>query len=91
VTNSWSGQFQAEVTVTNGNTPRTAWTVTWTFPNGAVITQAWGAVIPIPPPSPVVARNANYNGTLGAGASTTFGMIANGNGATSTPATITCS
>jgi hypothetical protein len=38
----------------------------------------------------VTASNAPYNGTLGAGASTTFGFTASYTGSNTAPATLTC-
>ncbi|MEQ4715699.1 glycoside hydrolase family 9 protein [Nonomuraea sp. B19D2] len=86
VTSSWSGAFQAEVTVKNNGTAATAgWTVTWTSANQ--ITQLWGGKH-TQSGSGVTVQNESYNGALSPGATTTFGFIANG---TSTvPDPITC-
>jgi hypothetical protein len=80
----WQGGFQAEVTVTAGAQALTGWTVTWTFPAGQVITNAWGATVNPTGPA-VTARNAEYNGTVAAGGSTTFGFVASGAAAAPTP------
>jgi endoglucanase len=83
---SWSGGFQAEVTVRNsGTTTGSAWTVNWTYPSGTTIGSLWNGVVGTPA---VTVRNAAHNGALTAGASTTFGFV--GNGTATTPAPITC-
>ncbi len=58
--------------------------MTWSWPSGQSITQLWGGALS-GSGSSVTVRNATYNGSLGAGASTTFGFTANGTAATPTP------
>ncbi len=87
VVNSWPNGFQAEVKVTAGSTAITGWAVNWTFANGQTITQAWNATVSGSPS--VTARNVSYNGTLGAGASTTFGFTGTQSGTNPVPA-VTC-
>lgn len=85
VTNSWGGAYQAEVTVKDaGSAAITGWTAAWT--SGDQIAQLWGGKL-TQTGSSVSVRNEAWNGGLAAGATTTFGFIANG-----TPATpdITC-
>ncbi|MER7456974.1 lytic polysaccharide monooxygenase [Micromonospora sp. NPDC126480] len=77
VTNSWSGGFQVDVTVTAGGSPTRGWSVAWTYANGQQVTQAWNATI-TRNGNTVVARNVDYNGSLPAGGSTTFGFIGSG-------------
>ncbi|WP_308169962.1 lytic polysaccharide monooxygenase auxiliary activity family 9 protein [Acrocarpospora catenulata] len=86
--NSWSGGFQAEVRVVAGSASITAWTVNWTYTSGQTVSSAWSATV-TSSGSAVTARNVSYNGSLGAGAATTFGFLANGTPGT-TP-TLTCS
>jgi cellulase/cellobiase CelA1 len=71
--------------VTAGISAITSWTVTWTFANGQGISQIWSATATTSG-STVTARNMTYNGTLGAGASTTFGFLASQNGTNAVPA-----
>jgi mannan endo-1,4-beta-mannosidase len=85
----WQGGFQGEVTVTAGSAAITSWRVTWTWANGQSITQVWGANIPLNT-NPVAATNMPYNGALGAGASTTFGFLANWNNSANTNPAPTC-
>ncbi|MFG1885662.1 glycoside hydrolase N-terminal domain-containing protein [Micromonospora sp. NPDC049102] len=89
VTNSWSGGFQASVTVTAGATPIRGWTVSWAFPNGQVISQIWGGTHTQSGAS-VRVTNVDYNGALPAGGSTTFGFIGTATGTNNPPTEITC-
>jgi cellulase/cellobiase CelA1 len=85
-TGQWQGGFQGEVTVTNtGSTPRSSWTVAWTFADGQQITQLWGGTLSASGSS-VTVRNASWNGLLGPGASTTFGFLGSWNGTNTAPA-----
>jgi poly(hydroxyalkanoate) depolymerase family esterase len=89
ITNQWNNGYQENVTVTNGSTPRTAWTVKWTLPSGQAITQIWNAADTVSG-STVTATNLSYNGTLGAGASTSFGFTASFTGSFAGPTGISC-
>lgn len=84
--NSWPGGFQGLVTVTAGNSAINGWTVRWTLSSGQQITQLWNGTLSASG-SNVTVTNASYNGSLAAGASTTFGFTANG---TPSNATLTC-
>jgi mannan endo-1,4-beta-mannosidase len=88
IANQWPGGFQGELRVTAGSASISSWTVGWTYANGQTITQAWNATV-TSSGSSVTARNVSYNGNLGAGASTTFGFLANWNGTNAVP-TPTC-
>ncbi|GAA1031493.1 hypothetical protein GCM10009557_27010 [Virgisporangium ochraceum] len=88
VTTSWPGGFQGEVAVRNSSTAAiTSWTVTWTAPSGATLTQVWNGQLTTSG-SGVTVRNAPHNGNLGAGASTTFGFT--GTGPSTVPSDIAC-
>ena len=84
ITNQWPGGFQGEVTVTNGTTASTSWTVTWTYANGQTITQMWGAQDTASGASHT-ARNMPYNGNLAANGTTTFGFIGTWTGTNTVP------
>jgi lysophospholipase L1-like esterase len=88
IAGQWPGGFQGEVTVTNGSTAISAWSVRWTYANGQTISQSWSSTLVTGAPN-VQFRNAAWNGSLGAGASTTFGFIGSWNG-TNTAPTVTC-
>jgi mannan endo-1,4-beta-mannosidase len=85
VINQWPGGFQTDVKVTAGSSAITGWTVTWTFANGQTVTQFWSTVLTSSGAS-ITARNMTYNGSLGAGASTTFGFLGSWNGTNAVPA-----
>ena len=88
VTSSWTGGFQAGVTVKNtGTAATTAWTVNWTLPSGQTVSQLWNGTLTTSG-SALTVTNASWNGALAAGGSTSFGFLANGSSAT-TP-TLTC-
>lgn len=87
--NSWTGGYQGEVTVKNNNSSSiSGWSVTMTMPSGETITSLWNGTN-TGSSGNVTVRNAPYNGTLGAGASTNFGFTVNG-GSTA-PSNVTCS
>ncbi|MET9302776.1 MULTISPECIES: cellulose binding domain-containing protein [Micromonospora] len=87
--NTWPGGYQAEVTVANnGATTLNGWTVRLTLASGQAISSLWNGVNTGTTGS-VSVRNADYNGTVGANGSTTFGFTATGNGATA-PSGVSC-
>ncbi len=88
VTGDWGAGFQGAVTVTAGPAAITGWTVTWTWPNGQRFSNTWNATVS-GTGDVVTARNAPYNGTLAAGARTTWGFTAT-RGATNTVPTVSC-
>jgi hypothetical protein len=87
VVNSWSGGFQGQVTVTAGSSGLSGWKAGWTFPGSQQISQMWNASYTQSGAS-VTVTNMSYNGTLAAGASTTFGFLATGSNAA--PGGLTC-
>jgi len=89
VVSAWSGGYQVTVTVKDtGTAALSAWTVAWTEPQGETIANLWNAVQGSTG-GQTTAHNADYNGTLAPGATTTFGYVANGT-APQTPPTTTC-
>lgn len=89
VVNQWPGGFQAQVTVHNGSSARSSWTVSWTFPNGQTITQLWNGDSS-QSGSTVTVHNVSYNGNLGPNASTTFGFLGSWNGSNGVPSSVSC-
>ena len=87
VTSQWSGGYQGEIKVTAGNAAVKGWAVSLTYPGTPPIAQAWNASVTTNG-NTVQASNVSYNGTLGAGASATFGFL--GSGGPVVP-TLTCS
>lgn len=89
INSQWQGAFQGTVNVTAGGTAIKGWTVTWTYANGQQITSSWNVTL-TSTGSTVTGRNAAYNGSLAAGASTSFGFLGTWNGANTAP-TVSCS
>jgi mannan endo-1,4-beta-mannosidase len=89
IVGQWTGGFQGEVRVTAGGAAVRSWAVTWTYANGQTVTQAWNATV-TSSGSSVTARNVSYNGSLAAGAGTSFGFLGSSNGTNSIP-TLSCS
>ncbi|MCC8249934.1 cellulose binding domain-containing protein [Saccharothrix luteola] len=63
--------------------PVTGWTLTWSYPAGQTVTQAWNATVS-QSGAQVSARNVSYNGCIATGASVAFGF--NGSWTGSNPA-----
>ena len=88
-TNAWDGGFQGEVTVTNnGSATLSGWTVHLTLAAGQTLVNVWNGVN-TGTSGAVTVRNADYNGSLGANASTSFGFVANGS-SSAAPGNISC-
>jgi len=86
VTSTWSGGYQAGVTVTAGTAAIKTWTVRLTYGSAPTLQQSWNATATVSG-NVLTATNASYNGALGAGGTATFGFI--NSGTSSTPA-VTC-
>ena len=76
----------ANVDVQAGSAAINGWRVTLTLPSGATITNVWNGVN-TGTSGTVQVTNAAYNGSLGAGVTTSFGLQGGGSG---TPVTATC-
>jgi cellulase/cellobiase CelA1 len=80
ITSSWSGGFQADVTVQNTGTRQIGgWAVRLTLPSGVQVSNIWNAAVDTSAPATTV-RNVSYNGTLAPSASTSWGMTLSGSG-----------
>ncbi|GAA0558198.1 GH12 family glycosyl hydrolase domain-containing protein [Actinomadura livida] len=76
--NSWNSGFTATVTVTNtGDEPLSGWTADWTFTGGQRVVNGWNATV-TQSGADVRAVNANYNGAVPEGGSTSFGFQGSG-------------
>ncbi len=76
IANAWPGGYQATVTVT-ASEPVSGWSTVVTLPSGGSINNLWsgrnsGTT------GEVTVTNADWNGVLGTGASTSFGFVGNG-------------
>lgn len=90
VVSQWGGGFQAEVAVTNSSAGASSgWTATFSFANGQAVTQSWNATV-TQNAATVTAHNLSYNGSLAAGASTSFGFLASWNNATNQVPAVSC-
>ncbi|MEV4178635.1 glycoside hydrolase family 3 N-terminal domain-containing protein [Nonomuraea sp. NPDC049709] len=87
----WGNGYVIQATVTNtGTTARNGWTVTFTLPAGHTLTGHWNAALTVTGQT-VTARNAPHNGSLSAGATTSFGFQAGRpNTSTALPSGYTC-
>jgi hypothetical protein len=76
--NSWPDGFLGQVTVTAGaSAPVSGWTVNWGLATGQSLGSTWNGTFTTNG-STVSVKNAYYNATLAAGASTTFGFTSTG-------------
>ncbi|GLW68196.1 hypothetical protein Kpho02_04950 [Kitasatospora phosalacinea] len=88
VSSDWGAGFNADITVTAGNTAIKSWKVTWTYGGNQQITNLWNGTVSQSGQS-VTVNNAGYNGTVAANGSTSFGFGANYSGSNAVP-TLTC-
>lgn len=90
VVGQWHGGYQGEVTVRNtGTTATRGWTVKWTLGQGQTVGSLWNGVATTNGQE-VTVRNANYNGTIPANGTTTFGFTGSSTGTNPVPSAITC-
>ncbi|SCF25063.1 cellulose 1,4-beta-cellobiosidase [Streptomyces sp. LcepLS] len=86
--NTWSGGFQADVTLKNtGDKPLTAWKATFTVPSGTVVTNAWSATVSVSGTT-ATATHVDYNTDIAAGGSVSFGYQGTGTYAAPTSVTV---
>ncbi|MEU4156816.1 cellulase family glycosylhydrolase [Actinoplanes sp. NPDC026670] len=80
VQSSWNNGYQAQVTVNNNTSSQiSTWKVELTFPAGTTVGQSWNATQAVSG-NTYTFTPAGWNATIAAGASTSFGFIANGAG-----------
>ena len=73
--NAWSTGFTADVRITNRGAALSSWTLTFTVPATVTLTSGWSGIWS-QSGSTVTVRNAAWNGSLAAGATTTAGFQA---------------
>lgn len=90
LTSSWTGGFQADVTVKNtGSSPITGWTLAFAFPGDQKIASSWNATV-TQSGQAVTAKDVGWNGTLAAGGgSASFGFTAAYTGTNAVPGSFT--
>ncbi|MGB2566981.1 cellulose binding domain-containing protein [Micromonospora citrea] len=81
---SWSGGWQGEVTVKADNSAINGWTVKWNLNSGQSISQVWSGALTTSGAT-VTVKNVDYNGSIPAGGSTTFGFIGTGTPSSPSP------
>ncbi|GAA4607684.1 hypothetical protein BJY16_006457 [Actinoplanes octamycinicus] len=84
VSSQWQGGFGANVAITNLGDPLSDWTLTWSYGAGQTVTQAWNATV-TQSGSAVTAKNMSYNGSVGTGASVSFGFNGSWTGSNPVP------
>jgi cellulose 1,4-beta-cellobiosidase len=86
---SWNTGFTASVKITNtGTSALSSWTLGFSFANGQTVTQGWSADWS-QSGSAVTAKNAAWNGTLGAGQSVDVGFNGSHSGTNNAPTAFT--
>nr|BFE72965.1 hypothetical protein GCM10020092_062660 [Actinoplanes digitatis] len=89
VTGTWPGGFQGEVRITNtGAAALAGWSLSWSFPSGQRITQAWNGT-PRQSGADVTVTNAAWNGAVAPGGTTSFGFLGSWTGANTAPSAFT--
>ncbi|MDG4798799.1 cellulase family glycosylhydrolase [Micromonospora sp. WMMD1082] len=82
----WPGGFTASVDVTNLGDPLDGWRLTWTFPSGQRVTQAWNATVTSSGDN-VTAANLSYNAALATNQTVSFGFNGSWSGSNTAPTT----
>src|SRR5690349_166987 len=80
----WTGGSGANVTITNLGDPVSSWTLTWSFPAGQAVTQAWNATV-TQSGARVTANNASYNGSVATNGTVAFGFNGSWTGSNPVP------
>ncbi|MGW5129189.1 endo-1,4-beta-xylanase [Streptomyces sp. NPDC004069] len=90
-TSDWNDGYNAEVTVKAGSAPIKGWSVKVTFAPPQTVPSVWNGTASWDSSGTVMTvRDASYNGSLAAGASTNFGFTAMKNGNNATPTVGAC-
>lgn len=83
----WPGGMSANVTIANtGSTPVNGWRLTFAFPGDTRVGNTWNATV-TQNGTAVTATNADYNGTIPAGGSQSFGFTGSWSGNNANPTT----
>lgn len=85
-TGSWPGGFQGDVRITNtGGAALAGWSLSWSFPSGQRITQAWNGTAR-QNGADVTVTDAGWNGAIAPGGSAMFGFLGSWTGVNTAPA-----
>jgi len=82
--NQWQTGYTAEITVTNGATALSSWTLTWHYAGNQTVTSAWNATVR-QSGTAVTAASMPYNAALPAGGSVSFGLQGTAGGTSPDP------
>ncbi|GAA1848703.1 cellulose binding domain-containing protein [Myceligenerans crystallogenes] len=82
VASNWGSGFQANVTITAGSEPIDGWDLTWAFPAGTTVSQAWN-VGWSQTGTTFHGSDVGWNASIPAGRSVQFGFV--GSGSTASP------
>lgn len=85
--NAWNNGFTAQVSVSS-TSAAPSWSLAFTLPGGQAVTSAWNATVS-PSTGAVTARGVQWNGSIPAGGSASFGFQATHSGNTAEPAAFT--
>ena len=86
----WSDRFNGKVTVTAGSAAITTWTTTVTLTSPQKVSSTWNGTPTWDSSGNVMTMKPNGNGSLAAGASTSFGFTVMKNGSTAAPVLGSC-
>ncbi|MET0416204.1 MAG: cellulase family glycosylhydrolase [Actinoplanes sp.] len=84
VPSQWQGGFTADVKVTNLGDAINGWSLSWTFPSGQRVTQAWNATV-TSSGDQHTAKNVSYNAAIGTNAAVSFGFNGSWSGSNTAP------
>lgn len=88
---SWSDRYNSTVTVRAGSGAIGNWTVVVSVPSPQTVSTTWSGTFSWDGSGQVMTVKPNGNGSLAAGASTTFGFTTMTNGGSGTPTIVSCS
>ncbi|ANB10147.1 1,4-beta-xylanase [Streptomyces ambofaciens] len=89
-TADWNSGYNGQVTITAGSEPIGSWTTTVTFTSPQQVQATWNAATAWAGGGNVMTARPSWNGTLAAGASTSFGFTVAKNGSDAVPAVGAC-
>ncbi|MFD5829700.1 cellulase family glycosylhydrolase [Lentzea sp. NPDC060358] len=84
VPSQWQGGFTASVAVTNLGDRVDGWRLTWTWPSGQQVTQAWNATV-TSSGAQATAANVGYNAVIETNGTVSFGVNGSWSGANTAP------
>ncbi|MDT0614929.1 endo-1,4-beta-xylanase [Streptomyces lancefieldiae] len=89
-TADWSSGYNGQVTITAGSEPISSWTTTVTLSLPQKVSATWNASATWDGSGNVMTARPTWNGSLAAGASTSFGFTVAKNGSDAAPTVGTC-